>query len=170
MVAGASQNLALVVEPLVSSVVGGNLNHLLRIGEASIHDSARGGHLAGVGLLIQEDVLHAVLLVPHSLLHDLPQGAQVQTLEGVQVDAILGVRVVAEDSGHFGEVLRRRMVEGGLVWHGHQGLPGWGLRQPLVMHRPTDLTHIIRLCEMLLIRVRVAERHEMWLLPRLFMR
>ena len=135
--------------------MGGNLNHLLRIGgEASIHDSARGGHLAGVGgLLIQEDVFHAVLLVPHSLLHDLPQGAQVQTLEGVQVDAILGVRVVAEEPRHFGEVLRRRMVEGGLVWHGNQGLPGWGLRQPLVMHRPTDLTHIVRLCEMLLIRV-----------------
>jgi hypothetical protein len=116
MVARASHHLTLVVEPLVSCVVRGNLNHLLRIGEASVHDSARGGHLAG--LLIQEDVLHAILLVPHSLLNYLPQGTQVQALEGVQVDAILGVRVVAEESGHFGEVLRRGMVEGGLMWHG----------------------------------------------------
>ena len=97
----------------------GNLYHLLRIGEASVHDSARGGHLAGgSSLLIQEDVFHSVLLVPHSLLNYLPQGTQVQALEGVQVDAILGVRVVAEEPGHFGEVLRRGMVEGGLMWHG----------------------------------------------------
>jgi hypothetical protein len=26
--------------------------------------------------------------------------------------------VVAEEPGHLGEVLRRGMVEGGLVWHG----------------------------------------------------
>ena len=171
MVAGACQHLTLVVEPLVSSVMRGNLNHLLRIGEASIHDSPRGGHLAGgSSLLIQEDVLHAVLLVPHSLLNYLPQGPEVQALEGIQVDAILGVRVVAEEPGNFGKVLGGGMVEGGLVWHGYQGLPGWGLRQPLVMHGPTDLTHIVMLSEMLLIRVRVAERHERWLLPRLFMR
>ena len=95
-------------------------------------------------------------MVPNSLLHDLPQGAKVQALEGVQVDAILGIRVVAEKSGHFGEFLGGGMVEGGLVWHGLQGLPGWGLSQTLVMHGPTDLTHIIMLSEMLLARMRVA--------------
>jgi hypothetical protein len=115
-------------------------------------------------------VAHLILLVPDPLLNYLSQGAEVETLKGVQVDPILGVRVMTEEPGHLGELLRRTMIEGGLVRHRQERLPWRRLCQPLIVHRPPDLTHVVLQLQLLLVGVRVGQRDEGRLLPRPLMR
>lgn len=86
---------------------------------------------------------HLILLVPHPLFDYLTEGAEIKALKRVQIDPILGVCVMAEESWHLGELLCGSMIEGGLVRHRKKCLPWRWLCQTLIVHRPSDLTHII---------------------------
>jgi|LauGreDrversion4_2_1035121.scaffolds.fasta_scaffold737471_1 hypothetical protein len=106
--------MTLVVDKsLVSSVM---TDWMLRLIQTRIYSSSgRGHHL--FTLLVQKHVFHLILLVPDALLDYLAQSAEVEALESVQVNTILGICVMTKETWYLGEFLGCGMIKRSFMRH-----------------------------------------------------